>query len=158
MDGHDSTLGPHRRALCKAVRPSPGLRGWVPGPLSRPVSCRQCLRCRGHPQDKAVNPKRSPRSTVHAASREVREAFKQAYRQFAELFRWAAQELRAGKQRVEFPSHQAASHPASPTSRPKRHPRSTPRHRAIRANLPLAPGPVRPPPQIACRPPLLAAV
>jgi len=40
---------------------------------------------------------------VHAAAREVREAFKDAYRQFAELFRWAAQELRAGKKRVGFP-------------------------------------------------------
>jgi len=33
----------------------------------------------------------------------VREAMKQAYREFAELFRAAAQDLRAGIQGVQFP-------------------------------------------------------
>ena len=58
---------------------------------------------RAHPHDTAASPKRGPRPVVHASTREVREAFQQAYRQFAELFRWAAQELRVGKERVTFP-------------------------------------------------------
>lgn len=40
---------------------------------------------------------------VHASTREVREAFKQAYRDFAELFRAAAEDLQAGLKGVTFP-------------------------------------------------------
>ncbi|MGH9379719.1 MAG: transposase [Thermoanaerobaculia bacterium] len=68
---------------------------------TRPLGRRAVLRV--HPHDTAVSPKRRSRPIVHAASREVREAFKQAYRQFAELFRWAAQQLQSGHERVAFP-------------------------------------------------------
>lgn len=56
-----------------------------------------------HPHDSAESPKRTSRPVVHAATCEVRERFKQAYRQFAELFRWASQELRKGKHGAVFP-------------------------------------------------------
>jgi REP element-mobilizing transposase RayT len=56
-----------------------------------------------HPHDAPDSPKRGPRPVVHAATREVREAFKQAYRFFAEGFRAAAQDLRRGGQGTEFP-------------------------------------------------------
>jgi hypothetical protein len=58
---------------------------------------------RVHPHDSPENPKRGPRPAVHAATREVREAMKQAYREFAEYFRAAAQDLRAGIWGVKFP-------------------------------------------------------
>ena len=56
-----------------------------------------------HPHDSVQSPKRSPRPTFHAATREVREALKEAYREFAEYFRAAAQDLRAGIKGVKFP-------------------------------------------------------
>ena len=58
---------------------------------------------RVHPHDRPRSPKRGPRPAFHAATREVREAMKQAYRVFAEFFRAAAQDLRAGMKRVKFP-------------------------------------------------------
>jgi len=58
---------------------------------------------RVHPHDSPESPKRGPRPAVHAATQEVREAVKQAYREFAEFFRAAAQDLRAGIQSVKFP-------------------------------------------------------
>jgi len=56
-----------------------------------------------HPHDSPDNPKRGPKPAFHAATREVREAMKQAYREFAELFRAAARDLRDGVKRVTFP-------------------------------------------------------
>jgi hypothetical protein len=56
-----------------------------------------------HPHDAPDSPKRGPRPVVHAASREVREAFKQAHRIFAEAFRAAARDLREGIHGVGFP-------------------------------------------------------
>ena len=56
-----------------------------------------------HPHDGPESPKRGPRPAFHAASREVRDAMKQAYREFAEFFRAAAQDLRAGVTGVAFP-------------------------------------------------------
>jgi len=56
-----------------------------------------------HPHDAPESPKRDPRPAVHAATREVREALKQAYRLFAEAVRAAAQDLRGGRQNAEFP-------------------------------------------------------
>jgi REP element-mobilizing transposase RayT len=56
-----------------------------------------------HPHDSPESPKRGPKPAVHAATREVREAMKQAYREFAELFRAAAQDFSDGVKRVTFP-------------------------------------------------------
>jgi len=56
-----------------------------------------------HPHDGPESPKRGQRPAFHAATREVREAMKQAYREFAEFFRAAAQDLRDGVKGVTFP-------------------------------------------------------
>lgn len=56
-----------------------------------------------HPHDSPESPKRGPQPTFHAATREAREAMKQAYREFAEFFRAAAHDLQAGKKAVTFP-------------------------------------------------------
>jgi hypothetical protein len=56
-----------------------------------------------HPHDSPGSPKRRPRPALDAATREVREAMKQAYRESAELFRAAAQDLRHGVKSVRFP-------------------------------------------------------
>jgi len=56
-----------------------------------------------HPHDSPDSPKRGPRPAFHSATREVREAMKQAYREFAEFFRAGAQDLRDGIKGVTFP-------------------------------------------------------
>jgi len=56
-----------------------------------------------HPHDSPESPKRGPRPAFHAATREVRDAMEQAYREFAEFFRAAAKDLRTGVRGVKFP-------------------------------------------------------
>ena len=55
------------------------------------------------PHQRPKSTKRSPRPFVHAASRKVRERFREAYRLFSEAYRAAAELLRAGEREVEFP-------------------------------------------------------
>jgi hypothetical protein len=45
----------------------------------------------------------SPQPFVHAATREVRERFREAYRIFSDAYRAAAELLRAGERGVDFP-------------------------------------------------------
>jgi hypothetical protein len=56
-----------------------------------------------HPHQRPENTKRSPQPFVHAATREVRERFREAYRIFSEAYRAAAELLRAGERDVDFP-------------------------------------------------------
>ncbi|MGD2115951.1 MAG: hypothetical protein PVG07_12905, partial [Acidobacteriota bacterium] len=58
---------------------------------------------RVHPHQRPENTKRSPRPFVHAASREVRQRFREAYRIFSDAYRVAAELLRAGQRDVGFP-------------------------------------------------------
>lgn len=58
---------------------------------------------RVHPHQRPKTTKRSPRPFVHAATKEVRERFREAYRIFSEAYRAAADRLRAGHRDVRFP-------------------------------------------------------
>jgi hypothetical protein len=58
---------------------------------------------RVHPHQRPENTKRSPCPFVHAATREVRDRFREAYRIFSDAYRAAAELLRAGDRNVEFP-------------------------------------------------------
>ncbi len=56
-----------------------------------------------HPHRRPERSKRSPQPFVHAATEEVRERFREAYRIFSEAYRAAAERLRGGHRDVEFP-------------------------------------------------------
>ncbi|HPA96702.1 MAG TPA: hypothetical protein PLT41_11575, partial [Thermoanaerobaculia bacterium] len=66
-------------------------------PLGREAVLRQ------DPYRAAVGSKRSPAPLVHAASRRVRLAYREAYRLFTLAYRRAAEQLRAGLTSVVFP-------------------------------------------------------
>lgn len=55
------------------------------------------------PDAQPVRSKKSPAPFIHAASRRVRLAFLELYRQFVEAFREAARRLRSGDRSAEFP-------------------------------------------------------
>lgn len=56
-----------------------------------------------HPHQRPEKTKRSPAPLVHAATREVRQRFRQAYALFADAYREAAELLRRGHSVVAFP-------------------------------------------------------
>ena len=66
-------------------------------PLGAPAVLRQ------NPTERPERVKRSPAPLVHAASRAVRKAYREAYRAFAVAYFIAAEKLRAGCRDVVFP-------------------------------------------------------
>lgn len=58
---------------------------------------------RVHPHQRPEKTKLSPAPFVHAASKEVRVKFREAYRIFSEAFRAAAERLKAGRAGTAFP-------------------------------------------------------
>ncbi len=58
---------------------------------------------RVHPHERPKTTKRSPAPLVHAATREVRQLFREAYAIFLEAYQDAAALLRTGASRVKFP-------------------------------------------------------
>ncbi|OPZ31309.1 MAG: hypothetical protein BWY99_02897 [Synergistetes bacterium ADurb.BinA166] len=67
----------------------------------KPLGCEAVLR--QDPYRAVVGSKRSPAPLVHAASRRVRLAYREAYRLFTLAYRRAADQLRAGLTSVAFP-------------------------------------------------------
>jgi REP element-mobilizing transposase RayT len=55
------------------------------------------------PHDRPRRSKKSPAPLVHAVTKAVRNAFRDAYRAFVEAFRYASAQLQRGNRMVEFP-------------------------------------------------------
>lgn len=68
---------------------------------SVPLGVRELRKLR--PNQRAANPGRSPKPLVHAASRERRRRFREAWRLFVESFLAASQRLREGDRDAKFP-------------------------------------------------------
>lgn len=68
---------------------------------TRPSSLAVFLRV--HPHQRPERTKRTPAPLVHAATREVRLIFREAYALFLDAYRAAAELLRAGHVDVVFP-------------------------------------------------------
>ncbi|MCZ7652404.1 MAG: hypothetical protein M5U13_15050 [Thermoanaerobaculia bacterium] len=71
---------------------------------------------RQDPHGSPLRSKRGPAPLVHAASREVRRAYREAYRLFTAAYRRAAETLRAGIATVVFPD--GCFPPPGPFQRP----------------------------------------
>ncbi len=93
------------RAEAAAIREETGRE-----PLGREAVTRQ------DPHGSPLRSKRGPAPLVHAASREVRRAYREAYRLFTAAYRRAAETLRAGIATVVFPD--GCFPPPGPFQRP----------------------------------------
>jgi putative transposase len=58
-----------------------------------------------NPHDKPLTTKKSPAPLVHASTPRTRELFRALYRCFVDMYRKAAERLRAGEYGVDFPLH-----------------------------------------------------
>lgn len=92
MQGRVAEMVEHIVDQAAAAHDADGTRPSAPGVFLRV-----------HPHQRPKTTKRSPRPFVHAATREARERFLEAYRLFSEAYRDAAWRLRSGYRDVKFP-------------------------------------------------------